>query len=599
MSEEYFVNEIHPPNQPNSISIKQFKILKNLAKSHICKISCNDGSHGTGFFCNISNDWNNNIKVLITNNHVLKPKDIQPGQTIKFSIDNDNKYYNIFIDKSRITYTNKSYDVTIIEIKENDNLDGNSFFDLDKQLFDENVKDIFKNNQIYLLHYPKGVEMEISSGVLKSIREDNITLEHFCDTSSGSSGSPIINRNNLNIIGIHKAAGSKNFNLGTLLQQPVEEFRAEIKTKNRNNNKINDNKENEKTIEVNKEKKEINNELNEKIEINKIIEKNNNKNNNEEKKKIKVIKNDESNVKRNNKESKEIKVNMDNESNVKRDNKESKEYMDNENNDEILIRYKIDYNENDRIWSKSVNLFGDEFIKKNSHLCKIILNGKENELDSYCIISKKDLLNNNIFEIKLKGIKNITNMSYIFNKCESLVSLPDISKWNTQNVTDMRNLFSECKSLSSLGDISKWNTQNVTDMSYMFYRCESLKSLPDISNWNTKNVKNIEGMFCECLSLSSLPDISKWDIQNVCNMNFMFSNCISLSSLPNISKWNTKNVIEMIGMFNECRSLESIPDISKWNIEKVENAMYMFDGTKLKIKMKAPLKLHRKGCFII
>ena len=39
----------------------------------------------------------------------------------------------------------------------------------------------------------------------------------------------------------------------------------------------------------------------------------------------------------------------------------------------------------------------------------------------------------------------------------------------------------DCKSLISLPDISKWNTKDVTDMSYMFYNCSSLSSLPDIS----------------------------------------------------------------------------------------------------------------------
>ena len=47
---------------------------------------------------------------------------------------------------------------------------------------------------------------------------------------------------------------------------------------------------------------------------------------------------------------------------------------------------------------------------------------------------------------------------------------------NTSNVTNMRSMFNGCESLSSLPDISKWNTSNVTDMSCMFDGCnESLK----------------------------------------------------------------------------------------------------------------------------
>ena len=47
----------------------------------------------------------------------------------------------------------------------------------------------------------------------------------------------------------------------------------------------------------------------------------------------------------------------------------------------------------------------------------------------------------------------------------------------------------------------------------MFNRCHSLKSLPDISKWNISNVTDIDGIFCECQLLESLPDISKWDIK--------------------------------------------------------------------------------------
>ena len=97
-------------------------ILLDLIKNQVCKITCKDGSHGTGFFCNISNDWNI-LKVLITNYHVLNENDIKPGQIIKFSMNNDCKDYKILIDKERKAYTDKDYDVTIIEIKKDDKID--------------------------------------------------------------------------------------------------------------------------------------------------------------------------------------------------------------------------------------------------------------------------------------------------------------------------------------------------------------------------------------------------------------------------------------------------------------------------------------------
>ena len=47
-------------------------------------------------------------------------------------------------------------------------------------------------------------------------------------------------------------------------------------------------------------------------------------------------------------------------------------------------------------------------------------------------------------------------------------------------------------------------------MGFLFSGCSSLISLPDISKWNLINVRNIKGMFSECSSLIMLPDISNW-----------------------------------------------------------------------------------------
>ena len=35
-------------------------------------------------------------------------------------------------------------------------------------------------------------------------------------------------------------------------------------------------------------------------------------------------------------------------------------------------------------------------------------------------------------------------MDWMFYGCKYLISLPDLSKWNTQNVTNMRSMFSGC-----------------------------------------------------------------------------------------------------------------------------------------------------------
>ena len=41
-------------------------------------------------------------------------------------------------------------------------------------------------------------------------------------------------------------------------------------------------------------------------------------------------------------------------------------------------------------------------------------------------------------------------MSEMFGNCSSLISLPDISKWNTNNVANMFGMFFDCRTLTSL-----------------------------------------------------------------------------------------------------------------------------------------------------
>ena len=239
------------------------------------------------------------------------------------------------------------------------------------------------------------------------------------------------------------------------------------------------------------------------------------------------------------------------------------------NIDEINITYKVN--------EKEIRLFGDGFVERNKNNCKMIINGKEKQLKAFKKF-KWSIKNIDKFEVKLKGIMNITDLTDMFNGCRLLRYLPDISEWNTSNIINMSYMFLGCELLSSLPDISKWNTSYVTNMSRMFAGCVKLSSFPDISKWNTSNVTDLSEIFNNCILLSSLPDISKWNTSKVIDMNKMFNNCKSLSSLPDISKWNTSKVIDMNGMFSGCSKIYSLPDISKWNTFNVTDMTGMFGG---------------------
>ena len=156
--------------------------------------------------------------------------------------------------------------------------------------------------------------------------------------------------------------------------------------------------------------------------------------------------------------------------------------------------------------------------------------------------------------------QNVTNMSYMFSSCRSLVSIPLL---DTQNVTSMNYMFKGCYSLVS---IPLLDTQNVTSMSYMFSSCYSLVSIPLL---DTQNVTNMSYMFQGCYSLVSIPLL---DTQNAEDMKYMFNDCDSLISIPLL---DTQNVTSMSYMFSSCTSLVSIPLLDTQN---VTNMSYMFSS---------------------
>lgn len=127
------------------------------------------------------------------------------------------------MDESRIRYTNNYYDITIIQIKREDKLDKIRFFDIDEEIFKSNYGE-YKNKEIYLLYYPQGEKMNFSQGFIDGISEDKDEICHKCNTKSGSSGGPIINKN-YKVIGVHKGALKEFKNVGTFLKKPLEDFK--------------------------------------------------------------------------------------------------------------------------------------------------------------------------------------------------------------------------------------------------------------------------------------------------------------------------------------------------------------------------------------
>ena len=219
------INETALDGYPNIIPFDSSQKIIEQMKKDICKIKIGE-EQGTGFFCKIPfpNSYNM-LPVFITNNHVIN-EDFLFKDNNKFTvrIKEEKKEKEIYLN-NRMKYTNKDFDITIIEIYEKDEI--KSFLDLDDKIINDIIDDTDENHEfvdetIYIIQYPEG-QLSVSYGILQKIFEDKkYNFIHKCSTRRGSSGSPILNSKN-KIIGIHKK-GTNKYNIGTFLNSPIKEF---------------------------------------------------------------------------------------------------------------------------------------------------------------------------------------------------------------------------------------------------------------------------------------------------------------------------------------------------------------------------------------
>ena len=499
------VKELFIEDSLSPISIESTEIILDQMKNSVCEIHL--GKTGTGFFVRIP--YNNQIlKLLITNNHVLNEKDIMIDNTISISLNNKKIRKEIKIDSNRKTYTNEKLDVTIIEIKDEDNIN-NNYLLLDEAIIDNeinNYSNIYKNQSIYILNYMKDKDIQASYGILNNIEDNKII--HKCSTDSGSSGSPIILLNNNKVIGVHYAGSkhNKNFNFGRLLKQPLLEY---INKENKIN-KTNKQNKNYIISEIEIKEEDIDNE-------------------------IRIINSFEEYKRKNGKFDKIL----------------EEDYCLYENEKEIKDNCIIKIN-NDIIY---FNYFYKFKVKGKYNIEYIFTNNLTKTDFMFC--ECKSLTNINLSNF---NTEKVTNMGGMFLGCESLINI-DLSKLITQNVTNMTGMFFGCRTLTNI-NLTKINTQNVTIMSGMFCGCRDLTNI-DLSNIDTHNVINFSGMFYGCRKLIKI-NLSNFNTEKATNMSEMFNRCHSLTDID-LSNFNTQNVTNMSEMFSKCNSLKKENIVTKDN----------------------------------
>ena len=141
-----------------------------------------------------------------------------------------------------------------------------------------------------------------------------------------------------------------------------------------------------------------------------------------------------------------------------------------EQNKDITINYNPSKNN-----LYKIKIFSDIFVKNNIYKCKIIYKDQEYELKEYINDIDKEYDNKNEFTIKLRGINNLTDISYIFKGCKSLTSFIDKSNFDISRIINMENMFYECESLLPLHITSNLNNSNSANMNQLFLEYNKIK----------------------------------------------------------------------------------------------------------------------------
>ena len=195
----------------NNVAIS-IGILNKISNS-ICKINV-PNTEGTGFLIEILNK-----KYLMSNEHVIEKDFIEKNGIIKLTFKEDITK-KIILDKNKRfirDFTDKSIDVTIVEILEEDNIDQNNFLKPDIENIINFKKLMKKKIWIYEFQTEK-----LSQGEILKI--DNYEFAHSASTEPGYSGSPVFLENSETVIAIHKQGSkTKKENYGDFLG-PVYDF---------------------------------------------------------------------------------------------------------------------------------------------------------------------------------------------------------------------------------------------------------------------------------------------------------------------------------------------------------------------------------------
>ena len=178
----------------------------------------NDKGVASGFFLKLERN-NKEFYCLMTNAHVITKEMITNQEKIKIKYDNETKEINLELnEKERIIFCFMDFaiDITMIEIIPKDGIKDKTYF-LNPNTDNNYGEFIGKNIQI--IQFPDGKKLSKSEQkITERFTKIDYMFYHNASTIEGSSGSPIILKDDDKVLGIHKGGiRGKKKNVGIFI----------------------------------------------------------------------------------------------------------------------------------------------------------------------------------------------------------------------------------------------------------------------------------------------------------------------------------------------------------------------------------------------
>ena len=186
----------------------------------------NDKGVASGFFLKLERN-NKEFYCLMTNAHVITKKMITNQEKIKIKYDNETKEINLELnEKERIIFCFMDFgiDITIIEIIPKDGIKDKTYFLNPKT--DNNYEEFIGKN-IQIIQFPDGKKLSKSEQkITERFTKIDYMFYHNASTIEGSSGSPIILKDDDKVLGIHKGGiRGKKKNVGIFIGIILEKIK--------------------------------------------------------------------------------------------------------------------------------------------------------------------------------------------------------------------------------------------------------------------------------------------------------------------------------------------------------------------------------------